>query len=86
MENPGPIKMFRKFFENSNVVIFYKIFHFAMPSSPSTQVMFDFGKNWGKIVEKENREKKYKEIKKKVKIYIFKLLNKLFLYNNQNSF
>ena len=85
MENPGPIKMFRKFFENSNVVIFYKIFHFAMPSSPSTQVMFDFGKNWRKIVEKENREKKYKEIKK-IKIYIFKLLNKLFLYNNQNSF
>ena len=71
MENPGPIKMFRKFFENSNVVIFYKIFHFAMPSSPSTQVMFDFGKNWRKIVEKENREKKYKEIKKKSKnIYI----------------
>ena len=86
MENPGPIKMFIKFFENSKVVIFYKIFHFAMPSSPSTQVMFDFGKNWRKIVEKENREKKYKEIKKKVKIYIFKLLNKLFLYNNQNSF
>ena len=77
--------MFINFFENSNVVIFYKIFHFAMPSSPSTQVMFDFGKNWGKIVEKENREKKYKEIKK-IKIYIFKLLNKLFLYNNQNSF
>ena len=56
--------MFIKFFENSNVVIFYKIFRYAMHSSPSTQVMFDFGKNWGKIIEKENREKRYKERKK----------------------
>ena len=44
--------------------------------------MFGFWKIWGKILDKENKEKKYEERKHEKK----NLINKLFLNTTSNSY